>query len=294
MALLVVFIWGTNFVFIRVGLDELPAYAFAALRFALVALPLVFFVSRPRVPWWYLISYGLFIGVGQFGLLFWAMQSNISPGLASLIIQMQVFFTVFLTAVTLKEAVTPVQLVSLAICFAGLLLIIISTNDQAGGQTSLIGIAVTLAAGLSWACGNLVAKKAGNVDFLAFVVWSSLFAVPPLMVIALYVEGLETVLQSISHASSQAWLVVLWQTIGNTLIGYGLWNYLLSRYTAATVTPWALLVPVFGMAASSLLLDEPMPWWKLAATALILTGLVLNMLSSRAGVLRPAAARNSV
>ena len=67
----------------------------------------------------------------------------------------------------------------------------------------------------------------------------------------------------------------------NTLIGYGLWNTLLNHYSAATVTPWALLVPVFGMSASAVLLAEPLPWWKLLAMALIFSGLALNMYANR-------------
>lgn len=259
------------------GLDELPPFTFATLRFIFVVFPLVFIIARPILPWKSLISYGLFIGVGQFGLLFWAMQSDISPGLASLVIQMQVFFTVFLSAVLMRESITGRQLLALGICFFGLLLIIFSTD----GQTSLLGISLTLLAGFSWACGNLVAKRAGNIDFLGFVVWSSLFAIPVLATMAVYFEGVETAMQSIARTSWRGWSVVLWQSVGNTLIGYSLWNLLLSRYSAATVTPWALLVPVFGMAASAVTLAEPMPWWKLCAAGLILFGLFLNMMSAR-------------
>jgi len=277
LSLLVALIWGTNFVFIRYGLDELQPFTFAALRFSLVAMPLVFFLPKPRTPWLYLISYGFFIGCGQFGLLFWVMQENITPGLASLIIQMQVFFTILLAVVILGESIKLSQIAALIVCFLGLALIISFTD----GQTTLIGVAVTLVAAMSWACGNLIVKNAGNVNILAFLVWSSMFSVPPLALAAWYLEGVESIVQSLSQASWKGWSVVLWQSIGNTLIGYGLWNMLLSRYSAAVVTPWALLVPVFGMSASALLLSEPMPWWKLLAMALICSGLALNMFSNR-------------
>jgi len=107
------------------------------------------------------------------------------------------------------------------------------------------------------------------------------FAVPPLALMAWYSEGLDGIVQSVLLTSWKGWSVVLWQSIGNTLIGYGLWHMLLGRYSAATVTPWALLVPVFGMSASALLLGEPLPWWKLVALGLIFGGLALNMLSTR-------------
>ena len=281
LALLVVFVWGTNFVFIRIGLDELAPFTFATLRFALVVFPLIFFFPKPDVSWRSLISYGVFIGFGQFGLLFWAMQSNVTPGLASLIVQMQVFFTILLAVLLANERITGRQLFALSLCFIGLLLIIVFTD----GSTTPIGVAVVLLAAFSWSCGNLVVKNAGKVDVLAFIVWSSIFALPPLIIMALLSEPIEAIQASVMQASYKTWLVILWQSVGNTLIGYGLWNLLLNRYPAASVAPWALLVPVFGMTASALMLGEVMPWWKLAAMGLIVGGLAIN-LSGRGKMLR--------
>jgi len=277
VALLVALIWGTNFVFIRYGLDELEPFTLATLRFMLVAFPLVLVIPRPRTSWLHLASYGLFIGFGQFGLLYWVMQDNITPGLASLILQMQVFFTVLLALLLMNETIRRQQLIALCVAFSGLALILVYTD----GQTTQLGVAVALLAAASWACGNMVIKKAGDVDILAFLVWSSLFSIPPLALMAWYSDGFEGITRDLLQASWKAWSVVVWQSVGNTMIGYGLWNMLLNRYSAATVTPWALLVPVFGMSASAVMLAEPMPWWKLLAMVLIFTGLALNMTASR-------------
>ena len=278
IALFVALIWGTNFVFIRYGLNDLPAFTFAALRFALVAFPLVFFLPKPKASWPMIIAYGLAIGFGQFGLIFWAMQSNVSPGLASLIVQMQVFFTIFISALLFKEIVTFYQWLSLVICFLGLFTIIVFTD----GQTTLLGIFLVLLAALSWAIGNIVVKQVGQVNILAFIVWSSLFSAPPLFAMAMIFEGPNLAFHAIQSASWQIWLVVAWQIVGNTLIGYALWNMLLRNYPAAMVTPWALLVPVFGIGSSWLLLSEPLPWWKLLACGLIFIGLIGNVYNGRA------------
>jgi O-acetylserine/cysteine efflux transporter len=273
VAVLVSFIWGTNFVLVYYALKEFDSFTLAALRFLFVALPLVFFLPRPDVLWRYLIAYGLLIGVGQFGILFWALQENITPGLASLVVQLQVFFTVFLTLIMLNERVSTRQVLALIVCFSGLLIIFVYTDEA----TSILGIVLVLIAALSWACGNLVIKQVGKVDTFAFLAWSSLFSIPPLAMMAWYASGAEVIVLSLTHASWLGWSTVLWQSVGNTLIGYGLWNLLLHRYPAAIVTPWALLVPVFGMGASWLLIDEVMPWWKLLAMVLIVVGLGLNM-----------------
>jgi len=276
-ALLVTTIWGTNFVFIHIGLQELPPFTFATLRFLLVAFPLILFLPKPNIEWKYLIAFGVFIGFGQFGFLFWAMQDNITPGLASLVVQTQVFFTIFLAVWLFSEPIKPIQIVALAISFAGLALIGVYTD----GRTTVVGLALVLIAALSWACGNITVKKAGKVDLIAFLAWSSIFSVPPLLIMALCLEGSDLIISSVTQASSKAWGVVIWQTVGNTLIGYGLWNSLLHRYPAASIMPWALLVPVSGMSASALFLGEVLPWWKVLAAALIMSGLIINLLANR-------------
>lgn len=277
LALLVMVIWGTNFVFIRIGLDELPPFTFAMLRFILAVFPLILFLPKPQVAWRYLAAFGFFIGFGQFGLLFWAMQENISPGLASLVVQIQVFFTILLAAWLFSEKVHPIQILALMVSFSGIALIAAHTD----GTTTALGIVVVLVAAFSWSCGNLVIKKVGKVDMIPFLAWSSIFAIPPLFLMAFWIEGGALMLSSIQQASLSSWLVVIWQTLGNTMIGYGLWNSLLHRYPAAIVAPWALLVPVSGMAASGLFLNEPLPWWKLLAAALILGGLIINIATHR-------------
>jgi len=272
LALAVVFVWGTNFVVIRWGLDGgMPPFLFATLRFALAALPWMLFMPRPVVPLHRLAAFGVLLGVGQFGLLYLAIQGSISPGLASLVIQLQVFFTIGLSLLLLKERVRAFQVMGLVMALAGLMLIALNL----GAQVSWLGLGLVLAAAFFWACANLVAKSAGRVNMLHFVVWSSAFAVPPLLALSLLLEGPAAIGHALQAASAATWATVLWQALGNSLFGYGAWNWLLSRHPAATVTPMALLVPLFGMGASALLLGEAMPGWKLGACALVLGGLAV-------------------
>lgn len=278
LALAVVFVWGTNFAVIKLGLGELPPLTFATLRFAASALPWLLFVRRPPIAWRYLAAFGVCLGPGQFGLLFLAMRGDISPGLASLVVQVQVFFTVGLSLWWFGERLQLRHLAGLALAVAGLAVIGAHTDRT----TTLRGIALVVAAALCWSLANLTVKQAtrrhGTFDLLGFMVWSSAFAAPALLVIALVAEGAGALRGAVAHASAGAWAAVAWQAIGNTLFGYGAWNWLLARHPAATVTPAALLVPVFGFAASSLVLGEALPAWKLLAGALVLTGLAVNLL----------------
>ena len=274
LALAVVAVWGTNFVVIKWTLGSLPPLLLGALRFALAFAPAALFVRRPAVAWRVLAAYGALIGAGQFGLLFIAMRADITPGLASLVIQTQVFFTIGLAMALAGERVRGFQVVALVLAAAGLA--VIATHTDA--STTPLGLVLVLLAALSWAAGNLVSKRAGRVDVLGFMVWSSLFAVPPLALLSLWLEGPQAIAQGLAGAGAGVWAAVLWQSIGNTLFGYGAWAWLLARHPAATVTPMALLVPLFGIGASALLLAEALPGWKLASAALVLAGLALNVL----------------
>jgi O-acetylserine/cysteine efflux transporter len=144
---------------------------------------------------------------------------------------------------------------------------------------------MVLFAALSWAGGNIVSRAAGRVNMLAYVVWTSAFAVPPLFILSWWFEGGAAIEAGLRQADAVTWASVLWQSVGNTLFGYAAWGWLLARHPAATITPMALLVPVFGMAASSWWLGESLPAWKLVAAGLVMAGLALNLLWPR---LRPA------
>ena len=270
----VVAVWGTNFAVIKLALAQMPPLLFATLRFVAVILPAIFLVARPAVPWRNLAAYGLLIGVGQFGLMFIAMNGHISPGLASLVVQTQVFFTIGLAMWLSGERAHPVQGVSLALAAGGIGVILLHTD----GSATPLGLVLMLLAALSWAGGNIVSRQAGRVNMLAYVVSSRAFAVPPLVVLTLSQEGWTPVRTALEHANAAAWAAVAWQAVGNSLFGYAAWGWLLARYPAATVTPMALLVPVFGMGASAFWLGESLPGWKLLAAALVMGGLALNLL----------------
>lgn len=277
LALGVVAVWGTNFVVIKVALHALPPLLLAVLRFSLALLPAALFIPRPAVPWRQLAAYGVLIGAGQFGLLYLAMNGQIAPGLASLVIQTQVFFTIGLAMMADGERVRTFQWAALTLATAGIGVIAAHT----GGDTTLLGLGSVLLAASSWACGNQVARRMGRVQMLGVVVWSSAFALPPLLALSLLVEGPERMAQGLAAADAGVWAAVVWQAAGNTLFGYAAWGWLMSRHPAATIAPMALLVPVFGMGASALILGEGLPPWKLGAAALVLSGLALNLFGPR-------------
>lgn len=276
-AVLVMAVWGSNFVIIRIALDSFPPLLLAALRYSFAFFPAALFLPRPKVPWRNLATYGVLIGGGQFGLLFIAMKGHITPGLASLVVQTQVIFTILFSLILHKERVRLFQIVALALAMTGLGVILTHTD----GHTTPLGIALVIGAAISWSSGNMVSRAAGQINMLSYVVWASLFAIPPLFLLAFLMEGTDAIVTSLATAPLSAWAAVGWQSVGNTMFGYAVWGWLLSRHPSAQVAPLALLVPVFGMVSSTLILAEPMQTWKIMAAALVMGGLVLSILWPR-------------
>ncbi|WP_433288206.1 EamA family transporter [Micromonospora sp. CA-244673] len=271
LALLVAAIWGVNFVAIELGLRDLPPLVLTALRFVAAAVPLVFLVPRPSARLRYVVAYGLVLGVLKFGALFTALAAGMSAGLASLVLQAQALMSVLLAAAVLGERPGRAQVAGVLVGSVGIGVLAIDS----GGHATVIGFVLTLFAAASWAVANLVMRASGETRPLSLLVWSSLVPPVPLLGLAGVVDGPQAVLGAISGMSWRALLAVAYVAYVSTLVGFGIWNRLIARYSIARVAPFSLLVPVFGLSAAWLMLDEPVGPTELGAAAIILAGLAL-------------------
>ena len=271
-ALSVAIVWGLTFIAIKVGVGETTPLMLAALRFFFAAVPMVLFLAPPKAPAWAVALYGLLIGVGQFGLLFIAIHQGFPVGLASLVIMAQVFFTILLAWIWLGERPRRAQIVGAVLGFAGMA--VIGSERLAGA--SLGPFLLVILAAAFWGSGNVLAKSVGKVDMLAFTVWSSLAAPLPLFALSLAVEGTGG-LAGLAHPGIRLIGSVLVISYAGTVFGYGLWARLMAHYSAATVAPFALLVPVVGMIAGALLFGEALSVIELLGGALVMAGLALNV-----------------
>jgi O-acetylserine/cysteine efflux transporter len=272
-ALSVAIVWGLNFIAIKVGVGETSPLMLAALRFLFAAIPMVFFIAPPKAPAWAVALYGLLIGTGQFSALFIAMARGFPVGLASLVIQAQVFFTILLARMFLSERPRRAQVLGAALGFAGMAAI---GSERLEGANLGPFLLVILAAAF-WALGNLMAKMLGKIDMLAFTIWSSLAAPLPLFLLSLAFEG-KGGLAGLTHPSLKLIASVLTNSYGATVFGFGVWAWLLQRHSAASVTPFALLVPVIGMIAGAVLFGETLTPLELIGGSLVMFGLALNVL----------------
>jgi O-acetylserine/cysteine efflux transporter len=277
LVLAVVVVWGVNFVAIRWGVDEVPPLLLTALRYVVAAVPAVFFIRRPKVALGILAAYGFAVGVGQFSLLFTAIKLGMPAGLSSLVMQLQAFFTIALAVLFLGERPGPAQLIGALIAFGGIGVIAL---ERLGGA-ALLPFLMTIAAALFWGIANIVTKKAGKIDMLAFVVWSSLVPPIPLYLLSLAFEGPGAVPLALSQITLYGIGSLLFIGWISTVFGYGAWSVLLGRYPASTVAPFTLLVPIAGVGSAALLLGERVTGLEAAGSALVFVGLLLNVFGPR-------------
>lgn len=277
LALVVIVAWGVNFVVIKVGLDGLPPMLLGALRFALVAFPAVLLVKRPQLPWRWLIAYGATISLGQFAFLFEAMGNGMPPGLASLVLQSQAFFTLFFAAIFLGERLRAASVLGLLVAAGGLTLI----GSENGASVPFFALLLTLCAAAMWAMGNIITRRFGNIDLVALVIWGGLIPPLPFLALSWWLEGPTLIERSLRGIGWSSILSLAYLAFIATMLGYSLWSYLLSRYPAGKVAPFSLLVPVVGLSSSALLLGErltPLQGW---GAGLVMVGLLINVFGSR-------------
>ncbi len=278
LAALVATVWGVNFVVIDWGMDGVPPLLFLAARFLLVVFPAVLFVARPAAPWRTVVAVGLFTSLGQFGFLYVAMAAGLPPGVAALVLQAQVVFTILLAAGVLREVPTAPQVVGVVLGVAGLAVVALGR----GGDVTLGALGLCLLGALSWGTGNVVVRAARVGGGLSLTVWSAVVVPVPLLALSLLVEGPAAVAAGIAAFGWQAALSTLYTAGLASLVGYGVFNALLARNPSAAVVPWVLLAPVVATACAWVLLDRPPNAAEALGGLLLVVGVLVAMRSGRA------------
>src|SRR5918999_5280662 len=284
LLVLVTAVWGVNFVVIHVGLDHFPPLLFNALRFTFMALPAVFLVGRPRVPWRFVLAFGFLLGVVKFGLLFVSLDLGMPAGLSSLLLQLQVIFTIVFAGFVLRERPRREQVAGAAVAFAGLAVIGI---DRAA-SAPVLPFLLIIAAAAAWGVTNVMTRMAQPPDPLAMLVWASLVPPLPLLGLSLLFEGPGEIGDALAGVDAAGLAALVFVALVSGLFGFATWTMLLKRHTAASVTPFALLVPVFGIASAALLLGERPSPLELGGAVLICAGLAATLLPARRPVPAPA------
>ena len=277
LALVIILVWGVNFVVIAVGLEGVPPLLMGGFRFLLVAVLGCWFVAWPKMPLYWILGYALTLSFAQFAFLFLAMSVGMPAGLASLILQSQALFTLLFAFLILKEQISITQVSAIVIAGLGLAVIGASNDDS---QMTILGFGLTLVAASCWAVGNLmtrtIAQKGYKAD-VSLVIWSAFIACVPFFVSSYYVEGPTKIVNAIVNIAWQSVAALLYLAIVATMIGYSLWSYLLSKYPAGQVAPLTLGVPVVGLISADIFLEQSISFTQLIGVIIVMFGLIINL-----------------
>ncbi|MBJ3786453.1 EamA family transporter [Devosia sediminis] len=277
LALLVVAIWGFNFVVIKLSVEAMPPILAAALRFTAAAIPLVFFVRPPKAPAWIVVGFGLSFGFALYGFLNLGLAWGMPAGLSSLVLQTQAFFTMVMAFVLLGERPSRFQVIGAAIAFGGIAVIASERLEM----TNLLPLLLVILAAVSWGLANVLTKKAGKVNAVAFTVWGALAAPLPLFGLSFYLEGWAAISAALAGFSWSDAGLIAFLAYPATLLGGAIWSWLLGRHPASVVAPFTLLVPITGLASGYLVLGETITAIEVMGGVLVICGLIVTLRKAR-------------
>ncbi|HEV7368936.1 EamA family transporter [Arenibaculum sp.] len=272
----VALIWGFNFVMLKVGLDDMPPFLFNALRFAIV-IPCILFIPKPDLSWSRLIQLGIVFGVLLFGLLLLGMYLGVPAGLASLIMQTQVFFTVLLGMVLLAERPSWLRWLAMLIGFSGIAIIGYSMIEPSSFEAKATAFLSVVGAAFCWGIANIMMKRMTSAGMQSVMVWLSLVPPLPLYAMSLIMDGQPRITSALVNLSWVGVIAVIYTGLISTALAYGIWGTMLKRHSTAVVTPFALLVPVFGFSLSAIFLGEEYSVLQMTAAGVVTAGLALNV-----------------
>jgi O-acetylserine/cysteine efflux transporter len=285
LALLVTFIWGINFPITKIGLNSIDPFVLTGIRFMLAAIPLVFLIRRPSVHFGYVAAYGLIFGVGMWGAINYGIAAGVAPGIASLIIQLSAFFTMFWGALLFRETLRPAQWIGAVVVLFGLCGIFVAQK----GAHQVLGISLIVLSAIAWSVGNVIIKKSGVKEIFSFMVWASLFPPLPLLLGTWIMQGERPFLMSWQNMDETAFFSLLFQVYLATHFSYWGWNSLMKLYPVSTVAPLSLMIPVFGIATSILLVGEQLHPVEMVSIVVVIVGLAIGIYrrSNTPGLTRP-------
>jgi O-acetylserine/cysteine efflux transporter len=268
-------LWGFNFSVIKLGVNNIDPLILTTLRFTFAVFPLVFFIKKPDVKWRYLIAYGVSFGVGVWGMTTLSIGAGVSAGMASLLLDMSVVSSLFVGWFCLNETITRNKILGSGLALLGLALIIYAEDGAITGK----GLALVLIASVFWSFNGLILKRANTQSIFAFNIWGMLFAPLPLLLLAIFTQGVEVVTLLPEQFNRWALFSVLFQAYPTTLLGYWFWNKMIMKYSLSSVAPMTLLVPVFGILGGFLFYDEVVEASHIIAAVLILLGLCIGQMT---------------
>lgn len=271
-ALLVVVIWGGNFVAAKVSLAHFSPFFFTALRFTLASLALITLVPRPDRSLLPRIAGISVLNTLHFSLPYVGLSMGLSIASTSITAQLGVPFSCLLGALLLGDRLGRWRSLGLAVAFGGMLIVFGAPNIT----EHRLAFFLTLAGAFIWATANILMKLLGQVPALSMMAWMSLFSAPQLWLIAWLLEP--GAMSSLHDIPSDAALGLAYTVLLSTIVAHGLWYRLLTAHPISQVAPYSLMVPVLGTLFGALFFHEHITWHIVVGGLITMAGIATIVL----------------
>lgn len=273
IAIFVIFLWATSLIVQKIALGHISIYILSFLRLVSVVPLLLIYPKPPNFISRYFLA-GFFWNALNWLFLGFGLKSGVGPGLSSFLMQTNVLFGVLFCSLFLREKVTFIEMIGMAVAFLGAYLL---TQARYGNTTDMpfLGIASILISAVCWGIGFTLLKKFKIGAGMGDNVWLSVISIPSLMGIPFIIEGPQEAIYNFTHLSYVGILCSIYVGLVSTVWAGYLWLSLAQRVSSLKQTPFMLLLPVFTCLLSALFLHETLTLSQIAAGSIILLGVFI-------------------
>ena len=277
-------IWGSTWLFIKIGLADLPPFTFAGIRFLLASIILILLVAARRARWprtggeWWLIAIsGALQFTLNYGLVFWGEQ-YISSGLAAVLQSTFPLFGLVIAHLYLPhERMTTAKVLGVLLGIVGVAIIFSDQLSIAGSMALTGSVALVLSAVFGSYSNVLVKARGTQIDPQVLAAGQMVCGLVPLLVIGLATEGNPLMF----HWTTKAVLSLMYLVVVGSVIAFALYYWLVRHMDVTTTMLIALVTPVVAVVLGMIVLHEKLNWRLLAGGACIIAGLALIVLRRR-------------
>ncbi len=276
LVVLVCLVWSFNFIAGASGMRQFSPLLFMILRFAIVLLVVLPFLRLPPPGQWLrLVTVCLLIGALHFTVLFWALARSSDVSSVAILQQTFIPMSVILAIAFLGERIAWRSM--LAIFFAFLGVMVIGFDPMVLTQVDVLGLALLSA--LFQALGSIAMRGIHGVSALSFLAWTALICLPFMLLLSLILE--QGQIAALVSAGWIHWSSVLFSALVASLVGHGLFYFLVQRHPVTTVMPYLLLTPLFAVLFGVLVWGDRPGWRLLLGGAMLLLGIFVITLRAK-------------
>lgn len=269
LAISVAVLWGGNFVAAKYGIAYFPPFFISALRFAIVSSLLLPFVPRATKKQVISLMPIALMSTMHFSLLFVALSKGLDIASCVLGGQLGVPFACILGAIFLNDRIGIFRISGIVISFLGIGVV----SGAPSIMSHLFAFSLVITSSFCWGVANVLVKRLEGLSPMTLLAYMAVEIIPCLLVLTNIFEP-----SSWHLLKDTPWSAIFslsYTAVGSTICAYGIWYYLLSRYSVSQVTPYSLLTPIFGIGFGQIFFAEELTQQLIAGGIITIIGVAV-------------------